>query len=150
MLVVWKTKISNHNGGYQMVTYYLAPRSFRRIRRYEPVGFNGGRRIPVDVHADQDGYVITADVPGLKAEDISIEILDDVVTLRSEVEHANGDGNGKYLLRELRHGGFTRSLQLPTNLDPNAAEAKVEDGVLTVRIPKSEDARPKEIKVKAK
>ena len=131
-----------------MVKYYLAPRTLRRIRRYEPVGFNGGSRIPVDVHADQDEYVITANVPGMKAEDISIEILDDVVTLRSEVEHENGDVD--YLLRELRHGGFIRSLRLPTSLDTDAAEAKVEDGVLTVRIPKSEEAKPKEIKVKAK
>lgn len=131
-----------------MVKYYLAPRTIRRIRRYEPVGFNGGRRIPLDVQADQDEYVITANVPGMKAEDISIEILDDVITLRSEVEYENGDGD--YLLRELRHGGFTRSLRLPTSLDPDAAEAKVEDGVLTVRIPKSEEAKPKEIKVKAK
>jgi HSP20 family protein len=134
----------------EMVTYYLAPRNLRGIRRYEPVGFNGGRRIRMDVHADQDAYVITANVPGLKAEDISIEILDDVVTLRSEFEQENGNGNGKYLLRELRQGGFSRSLQLPTSLDPDAAEAKVEDGVLTLRIPKSEAARPKEIKVKAK
>ena len=133
-----------------MVKYYLAPRNLRRIRRYEPVGFNGGRRIPVDVHAEQDAYVITAEVPGLKADDISIEILDEVVTLRSEVEDENSNGNGKYLLRELHHGGFTRSLQLPTGLDSDAAEAKVEDGVLTVRIPKSEAARPKEIKVKAR
>jgi HSP20 family protein len=133
-----------------MVTYYLAPRNLRRFNRYEPVGFNGGRRIPMDIHADQDAYVITANVPGLKAEDISIEILDDVVTLRSEVEQENGNGNGEYLLRELRQGGFTRSLQMPTSLDPDAAEAKVEDGVLTLRIPKSEAARPKEIKVIAK
>ena len=133
-----------------MVKYYLAPRNLRRIHRYEPVGFNGGRRIPVDVHADQDAYVITAEVPGMKADDISIEILDDVVTLRSEVEDENSNGNGKYLLRELRQGGFARSLQLPTGLDSDAAEAKVEDGLLTVRIPKSEAARPKEITVKAK
>jgi HSP20 family protein len=133
-----------------MVKYYLAPRSMRRIRRYEPVGFNGGRRIPIDVHADQDAYVITAEVPGLKADDISIEILDDMVTLRSEVEEESSNGSGEYLLRELRQGGFKRSLQLPTGLDSDAAEAKVEDGVLTVRIPKSEAARPKEITVKAK
>jgi len=133
-----------------MVKYYLAPRNLRRIRRYEPVGFNGGRRIPIDVHADQDVYVITANVPGLKAEDISVEILDDVVTLRSEVEDEHSNGNGKYLLRELYRGGFSRSFQLPTSLDPDAAEAKVEDGVLTLRIPKSEAARPKEIVVKAK
>ena len=133
-----------------MTTYYLAPRRFRRINRYQPVGFNGGRRLPVDVHADDEGYVIVADVPGLKAEDISIEILDDVVTLRGEINAEAEHEDAKYLLRELPHGEFGRSLRLPASLDHAAAEAKVEDGVLTVRIPKSEEARPKEIEVKAK
>jgi len=136
-----------------MTTYYMVPRNFQRIRRYRPVGFNGGRRLPVDIQADQESYVITADVPGLKAEDISIEILDDVVTLRAEVndvEESEKTEKTDYLLRELNRGAFSRSLRLPAALDHEAAEAKVEDGVLTVRIPKSEEALPKEIKVVAK
>ncbi|NIS82383.1 MAG: Hsp20 family protein [Anaerolineales bacterium] len=129
-----------------MMNYYLVP----RIRRgYRPVGFNGGRRLPVDIHADSEAYVITADVPGLKAEDIRIDILDDVVTLRGEFK-SEVNGDGKYLLRELHYGEFTRSLRLPVPLDPENAEANVEDGVLTVRIPKAEEARPKEIKVNAR
>ena len=53
-----------------MTTYYMVPRRYSRVRSYQPVGFNGGRRVPVDVHANDDEYVITASVPGLKPEDI--------------------------------------------------------------------------------
>jgi HSP20 family protein len=132
-----------------MTTYYMVPRRYSRVRSYQPVGFNGGRRVPVDVHANDDEYVITASVPGLKPEDLHVEILDDVVTLRSEIaEEENGDG--KFLLREMGVGPFRRSLQLPVPVDSDKAKAKVENGLLTVRIPKAEEVRPKEIKVKSR
>lgn len=131
-----------------MATMYLTPSVNRTIRWYRPTGFNGGSRLPVDVRADADAYTITAAVPGLKAEDLHIEILDDVVTLRGKVElEANEDHD--YLLRELSLGEFSRTLRMPDPLDASQAEALVENGVLTVRIPKAEEARPKVIKVKA-
>jgi len=69
-----------------MVRYYIAPAGYRGLRRAERVAFNGGRRLPVDVRVEDDAYVILADVPGLKAEDLKVEILDNEVTLRAEVE----------------------------------------------------------------
>lgn len=132
-----------------MTTYYLAPRNYRRMRSYRPVGFNGGRRLPLDVQSNGEEYVITAPVPGFKAEDLQIEVLDDVLTLKGEIESDEVDERDGYLLREIHRGSFSRSLRLPESTDSSKAEAKVEDGLLTVRIPKSEEARPKEIKVKA-
>jgi len=132
-----------------MTTYFMVPRRYSRIRSYQPAGFNGGRRVPVDVHANDDEYVITASVPGLKPEDLHVEILDDVVTLHSEIaEEENGDE--KYLLREMGVGPFRRSLRLPDPVDGDKANAKVENGLLTVRVPKVEAAHPKEIKVKSR
>jgi HSP20 family protein len=132
-----------------MTTYYMVPGRYSRMQSYQPVGFNGGRRVPVDVHANDDEYIITASVPGLKPEDLHVEILDDVVTLRSEIaEEENGDG--KYLLREMGVGPFRRSLRLPVPVDSDKAKAKVENGLLTVHIPKAEEVRPKEIKVKSR
>ncbi len=61
------------------MTYYMVPRRSRRLHSYRPVGFNGGRRMSVDVQASADDYLITAEVPGLTVEDLKIEILDDVV-----------------------------------------------------------------------
>jgi HSP20 family protein len=132
-----------------MSTYYLTPWNYRRMRSHRPLGFNGGRRLPLDVQSDGEEFVITAPVPGLKADDLQIEILDDVLTLRAETEQDEVEKRGGYLLREIHRGSFSRSLRLPEPTDASKAEAKIEDGLLMVRIPKSEEARPKEIKVKA-
>jgi HSP20 family protein len=131
------------------MTYYLVPRRNGRWAGYRPVGFNGGRRLPVDVHASDEDYVINALVPGLKAEDLQIQILDDVVTLRAEVQDAEPEAEA-ILLREIPQGGFERRLRLPAPLDAQHAEAKIENGLLTLRIPKSDEARPKVIQVKAR
>ena len=130
-----------------MATLYMTPTFRRAVRWYQPVGFNGGSRLPVDVHADDEAYTITAAVPGLKAEDVHVEILDDVVTLRGQIG-AKDEAERNYLLRELSLGEFNRSLRLPDPLDASKAEATVENGMLTLRIPKSEEARPKVIPVK--
>jgi len=131
-----------------MTTLYLT-RTYapRMLRWYQPMGFNGGRRLPVDVRADDEAFVIKAAVPGLKADDLKIEILDNVVTLSGAVEAREDQPD--YLVHELEMGDFCRSLQLPDPVDAAKAEAKVEDGVLTLRIPKAEEAKPKTIKVKA-
>jgi HSP20 family protein len=104
----------------------------------------------VDVHVDDDTFIIEAAVPGLSVDDLKIEILDDVVTLSAEVE-TEENGSKETLLDEIRRSGqFSRRLRLPVPVDPTQAEAKVENGLLTVRIPKAEEARPKIIEVKAK
>jgi len=131
-----------------MIRYYMTGPMDRRAM-VRPVGFNGGRRIPMDIHADDESYVITAVTPGLKAEDLKIEILGDVVTLRGEIRRDEPERETDYLLRELSYGAFERTLQLPETVDAEKAEASLADGVLTVRLPKTEDARPKQIKVNA-
>ena len=113
-----------------------------------PIEFNGGRRLPIEVRADDEAYLITAEVPGMVAEDLQIEVLEDLVTLRGEYKHASA---GEALISELdRSGGFYRRIQLPEVIDAEAVEAKIENGLLTVRVPKAEEARPKVIEVKAK
>jgi len=103
--------------------------------------------LAVDVKASDDTFVIKALVPGLESEDLSIEILNNTVTLRGEFKgEAESEHNG-FLVSELPTGRFTRTLTLPTALDPNHAEATIKNGVLVLRIPKAEAARPKTIKV---
>lgn len=132
-----------------MLSLYRRPRFSRRLRRYYPAGFNGGTRLPVDIHVENDEFIITAPVAGLKAEDLKIEILDDVLTLSGEVR-SESNGDGDYLLREIHYGEFSRSFRLPSSVEADGAEAKVEDGILTIRLPKVEEERPKKIEVKAK
>jgi HSP20 family protein len=136
-----------------MLTLYRKPRYARRfrpygnIRPYRSIDLYGGTRVPLDVQTDSDGYVITAPVLGMKVEDIKIEILDDVLTLSGETK-SESEEDSDYLLREIHYGAFRRSIRLPSALNPEEAEAKVEDGLLTIRIPKAENARPKSIEVK--
>lgn len=130
------------------MTHYMVPQRTHRLHVHRPIGFNGGRVMPVDVHVSPDEYLITAVVPGLKADDLIIEILDDVVTLSGEL-HSEDEGNGDAILQELPQGSFKRSLRFADAMNAEKAEAQLENGLLKLRIPKSEEARPKTIKVKA-
>jgi HSP20 family protein len=132
-----------------MLKVYARPVFFDGVRRYEPVEFNGGRRLPVDLHVDQDEFVLTADVAGMKPEDLKIEIHDGVLTLKGEVK-PQPNGEGKYILHEISCGEFSRSLMLPDHVDVDKAEARIENGLLQIRLPKSEEAKPRVIQVKAK
>jgi len=128
-----------------MRLYWGTPR--HRANR-DLIGFNGGTRLPIEVRADDEAYLITAEVPGMSAEDLQVEVLEDLVTLRGKYKE---DGAGEALINELeRSGGFFRRIRLPEAIDAEAVEAKVENGLLTVRVPKAEEARPKRIEVKAK
>ena len=107
--------------------------------------------MPIDVQATEHGYTVTAAVPGLKADDLTIEVLGNTVSIRGEVKSETTDEEkGDWLVRERSYGKFARTFRLPAELDSNKVEANLEDGVLTVRLPKAESARPKAITVKVK
>ena len=102
--------------------------------------------LAVDVQSDDDAFVITAFVPGLDAEDLNIEVLNNTVTLRGEFKSTEIEGS-KYLISELPAGRFSRVIALPTALDTAKAEASIHNGVLNLSVPKVESHRPKAIKV---
>jgi HSP20 family protein len=103
--------------------------------------------LAVDVQAEDEAYVITALVPGLEADDIDVEIMNNTVAIRGEFKEEGEDK--KCLLCELPSGRFSRVITLPTALDPVHAEAELMNGVFTLRVPKAETHRPKVIKVKS-
>ncbi len=105
-------------------------------------------QLAVDVQANEDGYVLTASVPGFTAEDISIEILENVVSLSASSD-VEDDAEG-YVLRERSNGSFSRKLRLAKEIDSENVEASIEHGVLTLSLPVVEDAKPKTIAVKVK
>lgn len=110
-----------------------------------------GHAMPLDVFVNDDDYIIHAVVPGLKAEDLNIEINDNTVTLKGEVQPlVKPTEKCNCLLQEIRYGKFSRTLSISGELDGTKAEAHLENGLLTLRIPKAEAAKPKVIKVKAK
>ncbi len=130
-----------------MSFYFTAsPSHFARRWAVRPQISEAARPLPVDLRSEGENFILTAFVPGLKAEDLKIEIVDDVLSLEGEF----GQHEGEYLLSELPGGAFRRTLRLPSELDAEKAEAGIENGILTLRIPKAESARPKSIKVVSK
>jgi HSP20 family protein len=112
-------------------------------RAYAPMGLS------MDVADNENEFVVTAIVPGLKPEDLNVEIKDNTVTIQGETK-APEVANGKYLLDEICYGKFGRSISIDADLDGSKAEAHVENGLLTLRIPKAESSKPKVIKVLAR
>ena len=104
------------------------------------------RPLPVDIRDAGEEYVLNAYVPGLKAEDLNIQIVDDALSIEGKF----GQHEGEYLMSELPSGAFRRTLRLPVALDTEKVEAVIENGILTLRIPKAETSRPKTIKVASK
>jgi HSP20 family protein len=102
--------------------------------------------LAVDVIADADDFVISAFVPGLDADDLNIEILNNTVSIRGEFK-GDVEGDVKYMTCELPAGRFGRVISLPVEVDPSKAEASIKNGLLTLRVPKAEAVRPKSIKV---
>jgi HSP20 family protein len=118
-----------------------------------PVGFDlgpSGRGLfpPVNVFADKDGFIVVMEVPGVDPAKVSIETNGRTLTV-SGVRDDEVPPDASFHRRERGRGRFARSLQLPTELDVSRADATVKNGMLTVRIPKREDAKPRQITVKA-
>lgn len=135
------------------MTFYVTP--FGRRMRHNMERWNRDGEMdtmenalyfPVDVLARKDDFVLTALLPGVKADDLDIQIVNETVSIQGKMVDARDEKEG-YLLQERPFGNFSRVLTLPAQLDSAGAEAGLEDGVLTLRIPKAEAARPKSIKV---
>ena len=91
--------------------------------------------------------MVTASLPGIKPEDVQTTVLGDTVTIKAESK-ANAEQKGQnWLVRERRTGSFQRSVTLGTPINADKASAQFEHGVLTLTLPKSEQARPKQIKL---
>jgi HSP20 family protein len=126
------------------MTFYLHPYPYRQMARRAVQ--NRERSLSINIHEQDDAYVLSALVPGLKAEDLNIQVLDDVLRIEGEYKAEESS----YLVRELPTGSFTRTLRLPSSIDADKVEAKIADGVLTLTLPKAESARPKRISITTK
>ncbi len=125
------------------MTFYLHPYPYRRMARRWAEQTQG---LSVNVREEDDAYVLSALIPGLTADDLNIQVLDDVVRIEGEYKA----DESQYLLNELPSGPFTRTLRLPAAIEADQVEARIENGVLTLRLPKAESARPKKIKINVK
>jgi HSP20 family protein len=108
---------------------------------------NGSLALPVNVREEGDAYVITAALPGVRPEDVQIEATGNTVSISGETSDEREVDEGSYVRRERRFGRFIRVLELPVEIDADKAEANFEHGVLTLRIPKSEATKPRQVRV---
>lgn len=103
--------------------------------------------LPLDVAETENEFLVSASLPGVKPEDVQITVHGDTVTIRGELRDEEELKSGHWLLRERRTGVFQRSLTLTAPVDSNKASARFDNGVLTLSLPKSEQAKPKQIKI---
>ena len=102
----------------------------------------------INVFGDRDGYVLKMEVPGVSSESLKIEAEGRTLTISGKRERQAAE-SGSFHRRERSFGEFSRSLQLPPDVDPSRAEAAYKHGMLTVRVPKREEAKPRQISIKA-
>ena len=103
---------------------------------------------PVDIfQSDEHELVLKAELPDMSREDIDINIENFVLTVKGEKKASAEVKDEQYHHAERRYGSFSRSFSLPTTVDPNRVSAEFKNGVLTVRLPLREDAKPRTIKV---
>lgn len=110
-----------------------------------------GRTFPVDVYEtkDQQGYVVEASIPGAKPEDISVTAMGDTLTINYTTKSEQTVERPNYVRRERYEGGMTRTISLPTQIEPDKVKATYESGVLKLEIPKSEAEKPRKIAIKS-
>ena len=103
--------------------------------------------LPLDVVEDENAFVVKASLPGVKPDDVQITVHGDTLTIQGESRADEEKKGERWHLRERRTGQFRRTLSLATPVDSDKAQASFEHGVLTLTLPKSEQARPRQIKI---
>jgi HSP20 family protein len=101
----------------------------------------------VDIHETPDALVLEADLPGIEGKDLDVRVEDNMLTIRGERKFEAKVSEEDYLRLERAYGTFSRSFSLPHTVDAEKVDAEYKNGVLTVRLPKREEAKPKQVKV---
>lgn len=119
----------------------FAPREWFAAERFD--------RPAIDAYSTPDAFVVKAAMPGIKPEDIHTTVTGDVLTVEGKYREETKREEQGYLYRELSRGELRRSISLPAGLKTDASQASYADGILTLTIPKAEEAKPRTIEVKA-
>lgn len=101
---------------------------------------------PMDVRVADDNYYFEAFLPGVVAEDLDVQIENNVVTIKGEIKIERNEDD-RYLMKERPAGVFQRSIELPDDVDADHVDAELKNGVLTLRLPKSELSKPRKITI---
>lgn len=123
--------------------------SFIRPSRFTSL-FGEGAEMPIDIYQTDEDVVVKASVSGIKPEEVEVTITGDTLTIKGETKTEEEVEKENYFRKERSYGAFSRSILLPSSLQTDKAEATFENGVLTLTIPKAEESKPKQIKIKPK
>ena len=116
-----------------------------------PLSLRDGWSVPaIDMYQTDDKIVVKAALPGVKADEVQINITGEVLTLKGEIRHEEEKEEKAWHIREQRYGSFERSIVLPTYVVADKAKADFENGILTITLPKADEVKPRTITVKAK
>lgn len=125
----------------------------RRMRQWWPEKWFGGEGMltgapALDVYEDKDDLVVKAELPGLDKENVEVNLTDHTLVIKGEKKKEEETKQESYFRSERSYGRFVRTLQLPKDVQADKVKASFKNGVLEVRMPKTEEAKAKEIKVK--
>lgn len=126
----------------------LFEESFVRPPRVWPELERG--ELALDVYQTDNDIIVKAPLPGVKPDEVDISITGDTLTIKGEHKEEREAKQEDYFRKESQHGVFSRSINIPVQVNADKAEAVFENGVLTLTLPKAEDVKPRQIKVKAK
>ena len=116
-----------------------------------PLTLRDGWSAPaIDMYQTDDEIVVKASLPGVKADEVQINITGDVLTIKGETKQVEEKKEKAWHMREQRWGTFERAVALPTEVVSDKAKAEFENGILTITLPKAEDVKPQIISIKAK
>jgi HSP20 family protein len=104
-------------------------------------------RLPLDVRTTPDALLVEAALPGVAPEDVDITVEHNTLTIRAEDRTERTSDDGGWVVREISRGSVMRTVTLPTGLEADKAEATFEHGMLSLRIPKAEQVKPKQIRI---
>lgn len=123
-----------------MSDWSLTPTRSYQERQFDP---------SCDIAESEDHFLLSVDLPGMKKEDIKIELNENVLTVSGERKREHSDTHGKYQRFEKTYGSFQRRFSLPSTVESGKVEARYEDGVLELCLPKAQAAKPRQIEIQS-
>ncbi|MEW6324561.1 MAG: Hsp20/alpha crystallin family protein [Nitrospirota bacterium] len=106
------------------------------------------RQPAIEISEDRDSLIVKAEIPGLKKEDLQVNLAEGLLTIRGERKHEEEKKEKGYFYSERSYGSFSRSIQLPAEVQSDKVNASFKDGVLEIRLPKTEQAKQREVSIK--
>lgn len=140
--------LNRRNPFYEMTTLRDAMNQLLAESVVRPRGWTGASQVPLNLYETEHEYVARLSVPGLKPDNFEITMQQNVLLIRGHIQTEQQEGV-RYHVLEQHFGEFARTIQFPTPIDTDKIQASLADGILTIRAPKIEAARPRRITIKS-